>query len=176
MVSETQDSYRHLKHALAEQARELDAAREQQAAVSGILKAISSSTFELQPILEELAGNATRLCRADWALVYRFDGTFLRSAAYYGAPRELIDSNLGREAVELDCDPREELRCLDGGTLVRQRLRAGRRLIVFADDAAPVVERIDAADRGDRRPLVVRPSNLEDVFLHLTGTTLEESV
>ena len=53
-----------------------------------------------------------------------------------------------------------------------RRLRSGRRLIAFAEDAGPLVERIHAADRGER--LVVRPANLEDVFLQLTGTSLQE--
>ncbi len=88
-----------------------------------------------------------------------------------GAPRALIDARLAREAVELDCTPEEEKRLFDGASW--QRLRSGRRLVLYADSAAPLVERIRAGDGGDLRPLVVRPTNLEDVFLAATGTTLE---
>jgi lipooligosaccharide transport system ATP-binding protein len=88
-----------------------------------------------------------------------------------GSPRALIAEHLAREAIELDCTPEEEARLVDGAPW--QRLRSGRRLVIFADAAPPVVARIRAVDGGDARPLVVRPSNLEDVFLASTGTTLE---
>jgi ABC-type multidrug transport system ATPase subunit len=88
-----------------------------------------------------------------------------------GSPRTLIAERLAREAVELDAEPGEAERWLAGSAW--QRLRSGRRLVVYAESAEPVVARIRAADGGDRRPLVVRPTNLEDVFLAVTGTTLE---
>ena len=53
------------------------------------------------------------------------------------------------------------------------RLRSGQRLTLYSDDAGALVERIRHSDRGDRRPLLMRPTNLEDVFLALTGTHLE---
>jgi hypothetical protein len=46
--------------------------------------------------------------------------------------------------------------------------------MVFADDAQPLIARIRAHDGGARRPLVVRPANLEDVFLSITGASLGE--
>jgi len=91
-----------------------------------------------------------------------------------GAPRELIHGRLGREAVELDCAPGEEERLLPDAAGGRRRMRAGPRLMVFTDDATPLVEAVRAADREDHRRLVVRPANLEDVFLSITGTQLLE--
>ena len=55
-----------------------------------------------------------------------------------------------------------------------RRLRSGRRVIVYTRAVRDVVGRIHAHDRGDRRPLVIRDANLEDVFLATTGTQLEE--
>ncbi|MBH63083.1 MAG: hypothetical protein CL569_11695 [Alphaproteobacteria bacterium] len=55
-----------------------------------------------------------------------------------------------------------------------KRLRAGNRLMVFTDDTSPIIERVHACDDGGQRPFVVRPANLEDVFLSLTGTQLRE--
>jgi hypothetical protein len=55
-----------------------------------------------------------------------------------------------------------------------RELRAGNRVMIYADDATPVIEWIHAHDGGEWRPLVVRPTNLEDVFLSVTGTSLEE--
>jgi len=89
-----------------------------------------------------------------------------------GAPEELIISHLAPEAVEFDCGAREEAALLDGFS-VRHRVRAGNRLMLYLDDATALAEHIRQNDSGDRRTLVVRPTNLEDVFLSLTGTSLE---
>jgi lipooligosaccharide transport system ATP-binding protein len=91
-----------------------------------------------------------------------------------GAPRELIERYLSREAVEFDCSEEEEARLLDGIRDGPLKLRAGNRLMMYADDVTPLIERIQRHDEGERRPLIVRPANLEDVFLSVTGTRLEE--
>jgi lipooligosaccharide transport system ATP-binding protein len=90
-----------------------------------------------------------------------------------GPPRELIHDRVAREAVELDCGPEEEVKLFRGLPGAQQRLRAGNRLLLYTEDATPIVEWIHHHDGGDRRPLVVRPANLEDVFLCVTGTELE---
>jgi lipooligosaccharide transport system ATP-binding protein len=89
-----------------------------------------------------------------------------------GAPRDLITSHLAREAIELDCDTAEEAEMFDGLQLPTRRMRAGRRLMLYTDNGTSLVEHIRRRDPSDRRSLVVRPANLEDVFLTLTGTTL----
>jgi lipooligosaccharide transport system ATP-binding protein len=88
------------------------------------------------------------------------------------APEALILRHLAAEAVELDCTPEEE-RALASALRPRARLRVGGRVIFYADDAAALVADLRHSDHGDRRRLVVRPTNLEDVFLALTGTSLE---
>jgi lipooligosaccharide transport system ATP-binding protein len=88
-----------------------------------------------------------------------------------GVPAELITSRLAPAAVELDCTAQEEAALLNGFGTPTKRLRAGGRLMVFLDDAAALVTHAHA--RGNRCDLIVRPTNLEDVFLAMTGTTLE---
>jgi lipooligosaccharide transport system ATP-binding protein len=89
-----------------------------------------------------------------------------------GAPAELITTRLAPETVEFDCTPSEEAALLDG-FVPERHLRVGSRLMLYLDDAADLIEQIRRRDDGDRRPIIVRPTNLEDVYLSLTGTSLE---
>jgi lipooligosaccharide transport system ATP-binding protein len=93
-----------------------------------------------------------------------------------GKPMKLIVTHLAPNAVEIDCAPEEERKLLNGLDLPRHRIRIGRRVMFYLDDAAPLIEHIRDRDRGDRRPFIVRPTNLEDVFIALTGTSLEGGV
>jgi class 3 adenylate cyclase len=70
--------------------RKLSEAREQQAATSEVLRAISGSSFDLRTVLDILLRSAARLCNADQGTVAQRKGdTFYRSVSYGFSPTYL---------------------------------------------------------------------------------------
>jgi two-component system, NtrC family, sensor kinase len=65
--------------------RDLAEAVEQQSATSGILRVISTSPTDVQPVFEVIATSAARLCAAYDAAIYRLDGDRLLLAAHHGS-------------------------------------------------------------------------------------------
>src|SRR5262245_40804357 len=81
-----------LQKQVATLSRELNAAREQQAATTEVLKVISSSVGELEPVFKALLANATRLCEASYGGIWLCEGDAFRVATFYGAmPEEFVD-------------------------------------------------------------------------------------
>ena len=70
---------------------ELRRSLQQQTATANVLEVISRSAFDLKSVFETVAESAVRLCEADRAFIYRFDGELLRMAVALNAPQALKD-------------------------------------------------------------------------------------
>lgn len=92
-----------------------------------------------------------------------------------GPPQELILRYLARETVEIEATPEEEYALLRQFDEVPQLYRAGNRTMIYLDHPERFLDRIRDLGRSDWGAVIVRPTNLEDVFLTLTGATLEDS-
>jgi GAF domain-containing protein len=71
---------------IARLTRELHESLERQAATSEVLKVISSSPGELEPVFQTMLQNATRICEAKFGNLFLYDGTTLRMPSLFGAP------------------------------------------------------------------------------------------
>src|SRR5262249_33343868 len=78
-----------------ENARFLNELREslqQQTATADVLKVISRSKFELQPVLDTLVESAMRLCEGELATIWRPDGDAFKLTAHFGAAPDHVEA------------------------------------------------------------------------------------
>ena len=87
---------------LRERTDDLTESLQQQTATSEVLKAISSSSGELQPVFQAILENATRICDAGFGAMSLLEGQELRSAALFNAPPVMEELRRRQPAVPRD--------------------------------------------------------------------------
>jgi two-component system NtrC family sensor kinase len=122
-------------------------ALEQQTATSEILRVISGSPTDVQPVFDNIGRSAVRLCEARFAAVYRYDGDVLDLASHYNFTPEAVREI--RSAF-----PTREL----GGTSVGRAIRERRVVHIEdfdSDKLVPLFSQRVARALGYRSMLVV---------------------
>jgi GAF domain-containing protein len=80
-----------LLNELRQRTDDLTESLEQQTATADVLRVISSSPGELEPVFQAMLANATRLCEAKFGMLWIAEGEEFRSVALHGVPPELAE-------------------------------------------------------------------------------------
>jgi GAF domain-containing protein len=81
-----------LLNELRQRTADLSESLEQQTATSEVLKTISSSPGELEPVFHAMLANATRICEAKFGILYRCEGDALRTVVMHDAPQPFVEA------------------------------------------------------------------------------------
>ena len=88
---------------------QLSEALEQQTATSEVLKVISSSPGELEPVFRAMLAHATRICSARFGTLALFDGTDLLTVALHDAPAAFAELRRQKPRIPLAETPLQEV-------------------------------------------------------------------
>jgi GAF domain len=149
-VGRNREPHAELEQQLEACRRELAGARghltealDQQTATSEVLSVISSSPGELEPVFQAMLENATRLCEANFGMMFLYEHGAFRPAALLGAPPALSEFVWRRGSFEPN----------PGSPL--GRVLETRRVVHRADAAAEQVPGASAKVAGARSLVAV---------------------
>ena len=135
---------------------ELRESLQQQTATADVLKVISSSPGELEPVFQAMLENATRICGASFGNLDLREGEVFRLAAMYNAPPAFAEQR--RAASVLQVNPRGAL----------GRVVAEKRFVQIEDMAEhplykeQVSQYVDLVEKAKARTLLIAPLLKED--------------
>jgi signal transduction histidine kinase/putative methionine-R-sulfoxide reductase with GAF domain len=135
----------------------------QQTATADILRAISTSPADVQPVFEAIARNSVRLCRGVLGAVFRFDGELMHIGALHGFSAD------GEEATRRAFPTRPERRMLAGRAVLS-------RTVVHVPDVTvdPEFDYRALAGTAHWRSLLVVPMLRGDEVLGTVGVARAE--
>jgi GAF domain-containing protein len=161
-------SVRNLQERLKSQARELEGARDERAAIADVLRIISNSPGELQAVFQTILTNAVRICGAKLGDLYLREADGFRMAACHNAPPAYVEART-REPI-LRPPPDAPL----------GRLAVTKKLVQIADiktipsyiEGHPFVRA--AVDLAGYRTVLVVPMLKDDQLIGAIGITRRE--
>jgi class 3 adenylate cyclase/putative methionine-R-sulfoxide reductase with GAF domain len=80
-----------LLNELRQRTADLSESLEQQTATAEILKVVSSSPGELQPVFDTILQEATRVCQANFGLMIRYEERTPHPIAFFGVPQAFVE-------------------------------------------------------------------------------------
>ena len=92
MAAELRESYAGLERKVEDRTAELRETLDFQTATAEILRVISSSPTDVQPVLDTIAERATRLCDANFGFVFTFDGDLIHISSTFGVDPRGIEA------------------------------------------------------------------------------------
>ena len=142
-----------LLNELRQRTNDLSEALERQTATSDVLKIISSSPGDLQPVFNSILANATRICEAKFGTMWLREGDAFRVVALHNAPSAYEERRRNRLFRPADLHPKSAFR----------RFLEMRQVIHIADlrmdqgylAGAPTT--IDVADAAGARTALMVP-------------------
>jgi two-component system, NtrC family, sensor kinase len=136
--------------------RELSESLEQQTATSEVLKVISSSPGQLEPVFQAMLENAVRICAATFGNLLLNEGDAFRRVAMYNAPESAVEAHRRNPTISLRSAP------------VLDRLVRTKQIIHLVDVAAEFPDEPIVKTAGARTFLVV-PMLKEDELIGAIG-------
>jgi GAF domain-containing protein len=131
--------------------RELTQALEQQTATSEVLRAISSSPGELEPVFQTMLENAVRICEANFGMMYLREDDGFRAVAMHNTPPALAEARRRERLIRPPSDA------------PLGRVAITKQVVQIADikTSQPYIERnpfvVSAADLGGYRTVLAVP-------------------